>query len=291
MKTVLVIGSVNMDYTIYVESFPKEGETIFGLSRSIQPGGKGENQVVAVARSNRVNTNFICSIGNDDDGKKITNILKDNKVNLFAKTASCETGNATIFVDSNSENKIVIIPGANNKLTKDDINIKLIEQCDYVVLQNEILQETNDFVIKEAHKLGKVVVYNPAPFRKFDKELFSYIDYFVPNETEIENYTNISNPTDAAKSLLKLGVKNVLVTLGKNGSLLVNKNTVKSFPAVKVKAVDTVAAGDTFVGYFVASIASGLSLEEAIQKATIASSITVSRKGSVNSIPFGKEVY
>ncbi len=291
MKTVLIVGSVNMDYTVYMKSFPKEGETILGLSRLVQPGGKGENQAVAIARSNRVKTNFICSFGNDNDGNTIKSVLKENNVNVFCKTSECETGNATIFVDGNSENKIVVIPGANTQLLKEDIDIDLIKQCDYVVLQNEILQETNDFIIKEAHKLGKIVVYNPAPYRKFDKDLFSFIDYFIPNETELENYTNISDPIEGAKQLLILGVKNVIVTLGKNGSLFVNKDCVQKFPIVKVKAVDTVAAGDTFVGYFVASIASDLSIKESIKKATFASSITVSRKGGVISIPNGKDVY
>ena len=291
-KNVLVIGSLNMDYVVYVNNFPKNGETIVGTNRSIQPGGKGENQAVAVARSNKVSTNFIGAIGNDNDGKEIQKILNENEINSHLKVYdSVTTGNATIIVNSSGENKIIIVEGANGKLSPNDIDIELIKQCDYVILQNEISSECNEFVIREASKLSKVIVYNPAPYKKIDEDLFQYIDYFIPNKGELYNYTNISDPIKASKTLLSKGVKNVLVTLGIEGSLFINKDNFIKVPAFKVNAIDTVAAGDTYVGYFVSGIASGLTIKEAMKKASLASSITVSRKGSVNSIPFGDELY
>jgi len=292
MKKVLVVGSINMDYTVYVNEFPLPGETILGSSRFIQPGGKGENQAVALAKSNKVICNFIGAIGKDSDGNKIKEVLKEYKVNAFLKEFDdVETGNATIMVDKESENQIVIIKGANGEIKPEDIDVKLIEDCDYVVLQNEIPEEVNSFVIKYAKKCGKVVVYNPAPYRDIKDNLWNYIDFFIPNKIELFRYTGIEDPLEGSKQLLSKGVKNVLVTLGTRGSMLINNEETINVDAFKVDAIDTVAAGDTFVGYFVASLASGYSIKESMTNASKASSITVTRKGSVISIPYGKEVF
>ena len=145
--------------------------------------------------------------------------------------------------------------------------------------------------LKKAKEFGKTVVYNPAPYRKLKEELFGYIDYFVPNKIEFKNASGEEDIEKGAAKLLSKGVKNVLVTLGTEGSLLINKKEQIRIQACKVKAIDTVAAGDTYVGYFVASLASGYSVKEAMEIASKASSITVSRKGSVVSIPLGEEVY
>ena len=292
MKRVLVVGSVNMDYTVYTEFFPLAGETIFGVSRFVQPGGKGENQAIAISKSNKVICDFIGAIGNDSDGKAIQEVLKSNGVNAHLKVIeNIETGNATIFVNKESENQIVIIAGANGLLSPEDISISLIEQCDYLVLQNEISEKTNEFLMKKAKELGKVVVYNPAPFRKLNESLFEYIDYFTPNRIEFQNFTGTDDLKKGADFLLSKGVKNVLVTLGIEGSVLFNKTEEIKVPACKVKAIDTVAAGDTYVGYLVASLASGYSIKDSMNFASKASAITVSRKGSVISIPKGEEVF
>lgn len=292
MKTCLVIGSINMDYTIYVESFPLEGETIYGDYRYVQPGGKGENQAVALANSNKVKTIMVGCIGDDKDGEVIKDVLNHYNIeNKLVIDKGGITGNATIVVSKDSENKIMIIAGANNKLKITDIDIKLIEEADYIILQNEIPETINDYVIEIASRLNKVIVYNPAPFRKISEKSLSKIDYFIPNECELKKYSKCDNMEEGIKELLNKGVKNVLVTLGTRGSLLVNKEERIHVDAIKVKAVDTVAAGDTFVGYFVASLASGMDKKEAMEKASLASSITVSRFGSVISIPKGNEVY
>lgn len=292
MKKILSIGSVNMDYTIYVGDFPLPGETIFGRSRFIQPGGKGENQIIAAAKSNKVETMFIGAVGNDSDGSQIQKILKDYNVKAYLTIFDdTETGNATIVVDNNSENKIVIIGGANMKLSPKEIDENLIKEADYIILQNEISEECNEFAMRKAKEYGKVLVYNPAPFRPLDERLFAFIDYFIPNRIELSKYTKCDDPIMGAKMMLDKGVKNVLVTLGTEGSILINKNEQIKVNACKVKAIDTVAAGDTYVGYFVSSLASGYSLQEAMEYASKASAITVSRKGSVISIPIGEEVY
>lgn len=292
MKKVLSIGSVNMDYTVYVDAFPSLGETVFGSGRNIQPGGKGENQIIAAAKSHRVDTYFIGAIGDDNDGRSIKNVLNENGVKAeLTSYSEVETGNATIIVDGDSENKIIIIGGANEKLSPKDIDLNLIKEADYILLQNEISAECNEFVMRKAKEFKKVLVYNPAPFRPLKEELFQLIDYIIPNRIELFKYTNIEDPLKGAESLLEKGVKNVLVTLGTDGSLLVNKEGRIAVPSCKVDAVDTVAAGDTYVGYFISSLASGYSPKEAMGYASKASSITVSRRGSVVSIPKGEEVY
>lgn len=291
MKTILVVGSLNMDYTIYVNEFPKEGETLFGNNRFIQPGGKGANQAVAIAKSGLVNTLMIGSIGNDKDGEEVKNIVSSFGVDAKLIKKDVETGNATIVVDKNSENKIIIIGGANTSLAIDDIDVSLIEKADYIVLQNEINQAVNDFVINKAYELNKIIIYNPAPYRNIDDDILKKITYFIPNEIELEKYSNMNNVDDGISYLLNNGIKNVLVTLGTKGSLLKNINESIKVDAFKVKAIDTVAAGDTFVGYFVSALASGKSEKEAMLLASKASSITVSRKGSLVSIPTLKEIY
>ena len=213
MKRVLVVGSVNMDYTVYTDSFPLPGETIFGCSRFVQPGGKGENQAIAIAKSNKVVCDFTGAIGNDADGKTIQEVLKTNGVNAHLKVIDgAETGNATIVVNKESENEIIIIAGANGLLKLEDIDLKLIEQADFVVLQNEIPEKTNEFIMKKAKEFGKIVVYNPAPYRKFNEELFGFIDYFTPNRIEFKNFTGTDNLKEGTNKLLSLGVKNVIVT-------------------------------------------------------------------------------
>lgn len=290
MKTVLVIGSLNMDYTIYVDNFPKEGETILGNARFIQPGGKGANQAAAIAKSGLVKCVFLGARGNDSDGDIVEKTLSEIGVNSKLKISEKSTGNATILVDKSSENKIIIIPGANHDLEPKDIDIKLIEESDFVVLQNEIKEETNSFVMKKAKELGKVVIYNPAPFRKLTENVFEYVDYFMPNKIELSQYSNKSSVEEGAKEMLKLGVKNLIVTLGTEGSILFNNKEKIVVNAYKVRAIDTVAAGDTYVGYFVSALASGNNVMTSMKIASKASSITVTRKGSLVSIPIGSEI-
>lgn len=282
---------MNMDYTIYCKHFPLNGETIVGNRRFVQPGGKGANQASAAAKSGLANVRFISARGEDNDGKNIEKMLKELGIDCKFNVVDESTGNATIVVDGNSENKIIIISGANLYISKNAEFIKQnIEWADYLVFQNEIPSETNRLYMEEAHKKGKVIIYNPAPYRKEVDDIFQYVDFFIPNKIELSQYTN-TNSIDEGISLIRgLGVKNVLVTLGTDGSRFVNDTQDISVPAFKVKAVDTVAAGDTYVGYFVSALSSGKEIKESMLIASKASSITVSRNGSIVSIPFGKEV-
>lgn len=291
MKKVLVIGSVNMDYSLYCDHFPLLGETMYGINRLVQPGGKGANQCAAIAKSGLVDVSFLACRGTDSDGDTIDKLFEELKVNkLFKVVDDVPTGNATIIIDEKGENKIIIIAGANDKLLISDIKEEILKENDLVVLQNEIRGETNEYVINKCKELGKVVVYNPAPYRPIKDEILSKVDYFIVNEVELAQYSGEKDLEKGIEKIMKLGVKNLVVTLGKEGSLLVNKQGRIKVNAHKVNAVDTVAAGDTYVGYFVAGIMSGKNLKEAMEFASKASAITVTRKGSIVSIPFGKEV-
>ena len=291
MKKILVVGSLNMDYTIYCEEFPKDGETIYGIKRIVQPGGKGANQAAAAAKSHLVPVTFISSRGNDNDGITIENMLKELGIAAkFKINEGVETGNATIDVNSHGENKIIIIAGANALLKPSDISKEDVINHDYVILQNEIPNETNEHVMRLAKENNKVVVYNPAPYREIKDELYSLVDYFVVNEVELMRYSGKEDIEEGIKILLSKGVKNLIVTLGTDGSMFVNNETRFKVAAHKVKAVDTVAAGDTYIGYFTAGLAKGKTTKEAMELASKASALTVTKQGSIISIPFGEEI-
>ena len=291
MPKILVVGSLNMDYTIYCSSFPKNGETISGISRFIQPGGKGANQAAAAAKSLKVDVDFIAGRGDDNDGETIEKILKEVNINTHIVVKdNVPTGNATIVVDNSAENKIIIIGGANMALKPQDINIDLIADTDIVILQNEIPNEVNEFVIKKAKEYDKTVLYNPAPCREINNNILQFVDYLIVNRVELKHYSKQEDLDAGIEKMRELGVKNLLVTLGSEGSILINEKERISVKAEKAKAVDTVAAGDTYVGYFAAAIANNYKLKEAMEIASKASAITVSRKGSIVSIPTGKEV-
>lgn len=292
MKNALVIGSMNMDYSIYCDYFPKEGETMYGINRFVQPGGKGANQTAAIAKSKLVNVSFLAARGNDNDGLTIENMLKELGVKTeFKVIDNIPTGNATIIIDGKGENKIIIIAGANGELKVSDIKEELLKNNDVIVLQNEIPMETNEYIIKKCKELNKIVVYNPAPYKDIDPKCLEGLDYFIVNRVELSQCAKEEDIEKAIDKIMKMGVKNLLITLGKEGSMLVNEKGRIKVNAHKVNVVDTVAAGDTYVGYFAASLMSGKDLKEAMECASKASALTVTKKGSIVSIPFGEEVF
>lgn len=289
-KKVLIIGSANMDTTLYVKAFPKDGEAPFVKSKFIQPGGKGANQAVAAAKSGLVESNFVGAVGDDEDGKNIIKILKENGVKTSVKLSKEPTGSALIYVNDSSLNEIHISVGANKDVLANDLTDKMFENCNVVLLQNEIPETTNLKAMKMAHKNDAKVIFNPAPCRKISNDIYQYIDIFVVNEDEMEFYSGEKDVYEGAKKLLDLGLKKVLITLGEKGSILFEESLFYRVRAIKVKAIDTVAAGDTYIGYFASAISNNYTDFDAMKIATRASSITVSRKGSMVSIPFGKEV-
>jgi len=251
---VLVIGSLNADLVVRTPHFPKPGETISGDDLHIIPGGKGANQAVAAARQG-ASVAMIGRVGKDSFGPFLVESLKSDNVNTsHVLVDESATGTAIIVVDSNGQNSIVLSAGANGNVSVQDIN-KLDIEAKVLLLQLEIPLETVIHAAKWGKQKGMIVILNPAPARELSDELIANADYIVPNETELNlltgvPVTDIASAEQAAKVLLLRGAKNVIVTLGSKGALLVSSHQVKQVDAYKVNVVDTTAAGDAFIGGF-----------------------------------------
>ena len=298
MKKVLVIGSLNMDMTVKVEELPKLGETIFGNDFYESCGGKGANQAVAVSKLG-MKTEMIGMVGKDSQGEKLIQNL--NKYGIISDNVikSDElTGRAIITVDKKGDNNIIVIPGSNFKIMKEHIQDKqdVIASSDVVILQNEIPSETVEFSLLKAKELGKITIFNPAPARKLSGEVFKNTDYLILNETEMEEIFEIKFNDEEYTEKISIkkkeyGIKNIILTLGDKGSILFSKdNNIKKYDVYKVKAVDTTAAGDSFIGAFTMKICEIGNPDEAIKYATAVSAIVVTRQGAQDSIPTREEI-
>ena len=292
-KIILVIGSSNTDMTIKSPRLPAPGETILGGTFVMGPGGKGANQAVAASRLGG-DVTFICKVGRDMFGENAVKGYQkegiDTSHTLYSDQAS---GTALILVDDSGENCIAVAPGANGDLSPADIDsvADVIKKADYLILQLEIPVESVLRAAKIAHEAGVYVILNPAPACKLPEEIFKYISLITPNQTESALMTGIevkdeASRTKAIESFHKMGVKDVIVTLGSKGSLVCQGNEQIMVEALKVKAVDATAAGDTFCGAVCVALSEGKTLEEAARFATKASALTVQKMGAQSSIPY-----
>lgn len=298
-KKVLVIGSLNMDFSISVDKLPVCGETVLAKDMNLIPGGKGANQAYAMGKLG-VDVSMIGAVGNDDYGIKLIENLKSVNVNIdgIKIIDGVQTGSAFVNVDNNGDNNIIVVGGANLEVTKDliDENIDKFKESDFIVVQLEIPIETIKYIFDIAKKINKTIILDPAPaIKNIDASLLDGIDVIKPNKTELEVLTgnkilNNKDIIDSANKLLELGVKNVIVTLGEDGSILVNKDKNKHFQTFEVDVVDTTAAGDSFIAALVKSLAEGKPLEKSIKYAHIVSSYTVTKKGAQTSIPSVNEL-
>ena len=297
MKKICVIGSLNMDLVVKVHTMPKGGQTLIGQNFKEVPGGKGANQAVAMARLNG-NVSMIGKVGNDGFGQTLINALKNDNVNTdYIKVEEGPSGVALITVDKNAENCIVVAPGANFKLTKDDIdkNIEAIINSDIVVVQLETPIDTVKYALKKAKELGKYTILNPAPAVKLEDELIQNIDLLTPNETELEIISGVEVKCEediqkAAQKMIEKGVKELIVTLGSKGSLYINKEKTIFKDVYKVQAVDTTAAGDSYTGALAVAFANGKDVEQAMDFASKVGALSVMKEGAQSSLPTLKEV-
>ena len=290
--SILVIGSVNVDTTYNLENFPKPGETISSLSKSRSVGGKGANQAIACKKLGG-DVKFLACVGNDMDADFIFKNMKEYGVdtsNIIKKDV--DTGTALINVDKTGQNEIVLDHGANYAITIQDIddNIELLDECDILILQMEIPQEVNEYAIKKAKEKGVFVILNPAPSEFEVENILDKVDLFVPNENEILRYSTKENLKEAADELLDKNVGSVIITLGENGSEYFSKTEHIKQDAIKAKVVDTTSAGDCYIGAMAVMLDQQKSIKEAMEFATKASSKTVTRKGSGESIPTIDEI-
>ena len=298
MKKALVIRSLNMDMTAKVENLPKLGETIFSNEFYESCGGKGANQAVAMSKLG-MTTEMIGMVGNDSQGDRlINNLIKHNvKADNIIKSNDL-TGRAIITVDKRGNNSIIVIPGCNFKITEEDIQnkIEVIAENDIIVLQNEIPSEVVEYTLVKAKELGKTTILNPAPARKLNDKIYKNIDYLILNETEMEKIFDIGIHDKVYIGQIfhkkkECNIKNIILTLGENGSVLFDENdNVKKYDAYEVEAVDTTAAGDSFVGAFALKICEKNDPNEAIKYATAVSAIVVTRQGAQDSIPSLEEI-
>ena len=306
LNYVLIIGSSNMDLNIYSERFPNPGETVTGGTFKQFLGGKGANQAVAAVRSG-ANTVFIGKIGMDSFGNQMISQLAEDVIDMSHIIRDTEeaSGVAFILIDNKGENMISVAPGANLKLSVEEIKAKadVIKNASSLVVQMEIPIETIEEVFKIASEGDVIKILNPAPLKQIPLEILEKIDIIVPNEGELYRLHSLLNLREltgegklkiiqASREIVKLGIKYVITTLGNRGSLIYigAEDKFIEIATPKVNAVDTVGAGDCFIGVLASKLSQGESIINAVKYATIAASIAVTRKGAQDSMPYLNEI-
>lgn len=287
MKKVLVIGSIAIDNTIFTQKLPSAGTTTIADSYFSNIGGKGANQACA-AMYLGADVHFIGAVGKDHYGDNVIKFLKEEGLKARIKRSDKPTGVAFIILDeSNAENRILIVQGANTDLTKEDIdkNLDLFTKGDILLTQFENSMGTVEYILKRAKERGMTVVLNPAPIKQFNEKYYSFVDILVPNEHELESLTNTTDVKKGCELLLQKGAKNIIVTLGEKGSFFMNKDKAFKVEPHKVEAIDTTAAGDSYLGALVAKLSQGSEISEAMEFASLCSSRTVTKKGAIISLP------
>lgn len=298
LPKILVIGSSNTDMVIKSRHLPRPGETVLGGTFFMNPGGKGANQAVAIARlGGRVS--FICKTGSDIFGRQSQMLFEEEGIDTsyILSDPKNPSGVALITVDDQAENCIVVASGANANLLPSDISKveEAINQSDFILMQLEIPLDTVNFVSDIAARLDKKVILNPAPAYPLSQSLISNLYAITPNETEAEMISDVkiideTTAIEAARKISEMGVNHVIITLGSKGVIAYSHGDIIYVPAFKVDAIDTTAAGDVFNGAFTVSISEGRSLREALRFACKASAISVTRAGAQSSVPFRAEV-
>ncbi len=293
---IYVVGSLNMDLVIRAPFMPENGMTISGEGFMTNPGGKGANQAAAVGKLG--GEAYMVGCVGDAFGDELISTLKGYGVNtqFVEKKENVSSGIAVIVV-VDGDNRIVLDKGSNGLVSEElvDKAFKNAEAGDFVVCQLEISQDVVAYAFKKAKEKGMVTVLNPAPAATLRDGILEYCDWFIPNQSEAELYTGIY-PADeksaklCAEKLTQFGVKNVLITMGGQGSASISGGEYVHTDIFKVNAIDTTAAGDTYVGAFVTKLSEGASVKDAMTFASKASSITVTRKGAQVSIPTRDEV-
>lgn len=300
MERILVIGSLNADFVVQTSALPKAGESFIGDSFELGLGGKGANQAVAAARMG-AQVNMVGKVGHDVFGEKMLTALKAQGIQTeYIQTVPDHaTGSAFIILETSGQNRIISVPGANLLFSSQDVDAvaHLFDHTDMVLIQLEIDIHAVERAVELADLAGIPVILNPGPTptKPLSDRMLSKLACITPNETEAEALTgmpihDITDAKKAAKLLYDKGVKHVIITLGEKGVFVLNDQVSEWVPAVKVNAVDTVAAGDTFSGALTVELCRGIPLIEAVRFANAAAAITVTRMGAMQSIPQRNEV-
>lgn len=294
MKTephIVVVGSANIDLITFTDQMPRPGETIFGRAFDLGFGGKGANQAVA-ARQCGARVSIIARVGDDLFGPATIRDYQARGIDAsrVLVTPGVSSGVAPIFVDSSGQNRILVVKGANDRLLPADVDAAsaVLCQADCIVMQLEIPLETVYHTLRFARAHGIRAILNPAPGQPVDLGELSNASYVIPNETEAEALggmpvRNLEEARACAESLLRRGLRRVIVTLGENGSLLVGADGSRHVAPYPVQPVDTTGAGDAFIGSFACFLASGYEEAEAIARANLYAALSTLAVGTQKS--------
>lgn len=295
---ILVAGSFVTDFVARTERAPAAGETVTGLSFDTFMGGKGANQAVAARRLGSEVTMVGC-VGEDVFGKEFLRLFRSEGIDVRnVKSSACaKTGCSLVTVETSGQNRICMIPGSNLEYSAEELLSveKEISEANVVVTQCEMRREIVDLLSAVCKRHAVKLILNPAPARSFSDEVFSAVYVLTPNETELgvivgRELTTQDDYISAGKELIEKGVRNVVVTLGAKGCLWVSREGAKMFSAFKVKAVDTVGAGDSFTGALAAMLDEGADFEKALIFASAVGALAVQKEGAIPSMPKRSEV-
>ncbi len=292
-KKITVIGSSNTDMVLKSSHLPAPGETVLGGDFAMKAGGKGANQAVAAAKLNG-DVTFIAKVGNDIFGEQAIANFKDHGIDtrFITKDETVASGVALIMVDAQGENSISVALGANDRLSKDDLNpaIELLKESSYVLMQLESPMALVEHVATLSQELGFRLVLNPAPAQQLSNNVLQSLYMLTPNSVEAQLLSGIEvidEPTarKAATKLRETGVDIVIITMGSKGAYVLSAALDELIPCPKVQAVDTTAAGDTFNGSLLVALSEGQQLRDAIVFANRAAAYSVGILGAQNSAP------
>lgn len=296
---VTVVGSLNVDTTLRIKRMPLPGETLAAADKTSAAGGKGANQAVAAARSG-AKTAFVGQVGTDNGGEMMIKDLQDNGIDTtgIRENDQVGTGSAAILLDEDGQNSILVYGGANQQLSVDDVVAakQQIAAADFVIAQFETPQSATLKAFQIAKANGVKTILNPAPAQKIDPALLKLTDLIIPNETESASLTGIiiTDETSMLMSAAKyaqMGVRNLIITVGAKGAFYCTQDGYNFVPAFNVNAVDTTAAGDTFIGSLASQLKPDMSnIEKALVYAQRASSLAVQKMGALPSIPTHDEI-
>ncbi|MHC0036655.1 ribokinase [Pseudoneobacillus sp. C159] len=288
-RKITVIGSINMDLVTSTNQIPKVGETVLGLSFHTIPGGKGANQAVAAARLGADVTMIGC-VGDDVFGETLIEHLKKQGIHMdkVKRISETSTGTATITLSA-GDNSIIVVPGANAYVTPKLVeeNEDIIAQSNMILLQLEIPLESVLKTVELAKKHRVPIILNPAPIQKLPKSLLEMVDFLTPNEHEQELLFASIDGTQQELAKLK---EKCVVTKGSKGVVIFKNNEILEIPSIRVEAVDTTGAGDTFNGALAFALCGGLELEDACRFANVVGAISVTKFGAQGGMPFRNEV-
>jgi ribokinase len=297
MRDICVIGGINMDLVVQVPHIPRPGETVHGGAMTRFPGGKGSNQAVAASRLG-ASVAMVGQVGADAFGDELLGTLGAAGVETTGvRRVSAATGVALISVAADGQNAIVVAPGAN--MAWDEAAVAKAERavagCRLLVLNLEAPPPVVARAIRAAKRAGARVILNPAPHRSGDEACFGDVDLFVPNQVEAALFAGadpeaVTDWGEIGRRLRRLGPRTIVLTLGGEGSLIVDQDGAYLVPSFPVSAVDTTAAGDAFVGGLAAALIEGLGLREAVRFANGCGAMAVTRAGAQPSLPSRAEV-